>query len=192
MAADDFALVVASETDWAWDIDAVVAAVAAAWPQAKLYDGYPIEGSTLRAYLDLPDPADGRGLQVALDDSGKLLSLKYGSPVATAEFVTWVLHRFPPPDDVTVQLFEWAPTPASPRTPPWTGSSPSDPDHRQDAYRSDRCAVPPSPIRQPTLPSSRADHGLASTRGCPKRIRGPMVQIAIAKLIRSASARCHW
>jgi hypothetical protein len=29
-------------------------------------------------YLDLPDPG-GRGVQLALDDSGKLISLQYGS-----------------------------------------------------------------------------------------------------------------
>jgi hypothetical protein len=46
-----------------------------------------------------------------LDDSGKLISLRYGSPEATAEFVTWVLNRFPPPEKVTVQLFEWGPHP---------------------------------------------------------------------------------
>jgi hypothetical protein len=84
-----------------------VTAVAAAWPQAKIYDHYPIEGSTFRAYLDLPDPPGDRGIQVALDNSGKMISLHYGSPETTAEFVTWVLNRFPPPDDVTIQLFEW-------------------------------------------------------------------------------------
>jgi hypothetical protein len=46
------------------------------------------------------------GIQVALDGSGKLISLHDGSPETTAELVTWVLNRFPPPDDVTVQLFE--------------------------------------------------------------------------------------
>lgn len=111
MAGDDFALVVVGNTDWTWDLDAIVSAVAATWPRAKIHDRHPVEGSTFRAYLDLPDPLGGRGVQVALDDSGQLISLQYGSPEATAEFVTWVLGRFPPPDDVTVQLFEWGPHP---------------------------------------------------------------------------------
>jgi hypothetical protein len=69
-----------------------------------------------RAYLDLPDPADGHGIQVALNDSGKLISIPYSSPEATAELVTWVLNRFSPPD-VTVQLFEWRHHPrVTPRT----------------------------------------------------------------------------
>jgi hypothetical protein len=42
-----------------------------------------------------------------------MISLEYGSPEASAEFATWVLNRFPPPDDVTVQLFERATTLAS-------------------------------------------------------------------------------
>ena len=104
-----FALVVASETDWAWDLDAVVAAVAATWPQAKIYHGNPVEGSSFRGCLDLPDPPDGRGVQIALDDSGKMISLRYGTPEASAELVNWLLQRFPPPDDFTVQLFEWGP-----------------------------------------------------------------------------------
>ena len=32
MAGDEFALVVVGDTGWAWDLDAVVAAVAATWP----------------------------------------------------------------------------------------------------------------------------------------------------------------
>jgi hypothetical protein len=111
VAGDDFVLVVVGDTGWAWDLDAVAAAVAATWPQATIHDHYPVEGSTFRAYLDLPDPPGGGGVQVALDDSGKLISLRYGSPEAIAGFVTWVLGRFPPPGDVTVQLFEWGPHP---------------------------------------------------------------------------------
>ena len=107
MAGDDFALVVVGDTDWTWDLDAVLAAIAATWPLAKIYDGYPVQGSTFRAEVDLPDPPDDRGIQVGLDDSGRMISLEYGSPEATARFVTWLLERFPPPDDVTVQLFEW-------------------------------------------------------------------------------------
>ncbi len=99
------------------DLDAVVAAVAATWPQAKIHDGYPVPEQHLSCYLDLPDPPDGRGIQIALDDSGKMISLKYGSPEATAKFVTWLLQRFPPPEQVTVQLFEWGNhPPVTPRT----------------------------------------------------------------------------
>ncbi len=47
-----------------------------------------------------------------------MIGLEYGSPEGSAEFVTWVLNRFPPPDDITVQLFEWDPTPGSPRRRP--------------------------------------------------------------------------
>ncbi len=65
---------VTSDTDWAWDLDAVVAAIAATWPQASIHDGYPIQGSIFRAYLDLPDPPDSRGIQVAFNDLGKLIS----------------------------------------------------------------------------------------------------------------------
>jgi hypothetical protein len=107
VAGDDFALAVVGDTDWTWDLDAVLAAIAATWPLAKIYDDYPVQGSTFRAEVDLPDPPDDRGIQVGLDDSGRMISLEYGSPEATAHFVTWLLKRFPPPDDVTIQLFEW-------------------------------------------------------------------------------------
>jgi hypothetical protein len=106
VSGDEFALVVACETDWVWDLDAVVTAVAENWPQTAVHDGYPVPGSTYRAVLDIPETG-GRGIQAALDDSGKMVSLSYGSPGVTAEFVTWLLRRFPPPGDVTVQLFEW-------------------------------------------------------------------------------------
>jgi hypothetical protein len=69
---------VTSDTDWAWDLDAVVAAIAATWPQASIHDGHPIQGSIFRAYLDLPDPPDSRGIQVAFNDLGKLISFRYG------------------------------------------------------------------------------------------------------------------
>lgn len=46
-------------------------------------------------------------MEVILHESGKMIGLEYGSPEGSAEFVTWILNRFPPPDDVTVQLFEW-------------------------------------------------------------------------------------
>jgi hypothetical protein len=36
-----------------------------------------------------------------------MIGLEYGSPETTADFVTWLLNRFPPPDDGTIQLFEW-------------------------------------------------------------------------------------
>jgi hypothetical protein len=40
-----------------------------------------------------------------------MLSLEYGSPEQTAEFVVWLAQRFPPPDDVEVQLFKWGDEP---------------------------------------------------------------------------------
>jgi hypothetical protein len=107
VAVDDFTLVVVSEIDWTWNLDAVVAAIAATWPQADIHDGYPLAGSTFRVFAYLPDARAGRNMEVALDDSGRMISLEYGSPEGSAEFVTWVLNRFPPPDDVTIQLFEW-------------------------------------------------------------------------------------
>jgi hypothetical protein len=107
VAGDDFALAVVGDTDWSWDIDAVLAGVAATWPKATIRDGYPLAGSKFRARIHLPDPRAGRNMEVILHESGKMIGLKYGSPESSAEFVTWVLNRFPPPDDVTVQLFEW-------------------------------------------------------------------------------------
>jgi hypothetical protein len=107
MAGDDFTLVVVDETGWTWDLDAVVAAIASTWPQARISDNYPLPGSTFRLFAYLPDQQAGRDLEVALDDSGRMISLEYGSPEGTAAFVTWVLNRFPPPDHITVQLFEW-------------------------------------------------------------------------------------
>jgi len=107
VAGDDFALVVVGDTDWRWDVDAVLAAIAATWPPARIHDGYPVQGSTFRAAVDVPDLPGDRGIQVGLHDSGKMISLQYGSAEATAQFVTWLLDRFPPPDDVTIQLFEW-------------------------------------------------------------------------------------
>jgi hypothetical protein len=38
--------------------------------------------------------------------------------VAGDDFTLGVLDRFPPPDDVTIQLFEWDTTSASPCAPP--------------------------------------------------------------------------
>lgn len=107
MSVDDFALVVVGDTDWTWDLDAVAAAIASTWPAAQIRDGYPLAGSTFRVFAYIPDARAGREMEVGLDDSGKMISLEYGSPEGSAEFVTWVLNRFPPPDDVTVQLFEW-------------------------------------------------------------------------------------
>jgi hypothetical protein len=49
-----------------------------------------------------------------LDDSGTMIALQDGAPEATAEFVIWLLQRFPPADEVTVQLLGWAPTQVSP------------------------------------------------------------------------------
>ncbi len=111
MAGDDFALAVVGDTDWAWDIDAVVAAVAATWPQARVLDRDPIPGSKFSACMYLPDPRAGRNMEVIIHDSGKMIGLEYGSPEGSAEFVTWVLNRFPPPDGVTVRLFEWGDNP---------------------------------------------------------------------------------
>lgn len=107
MSVDHFALVVANQTDWAWDLDAVLAAITDAWPDAQVRDGYPLAGSSLRAFVYLPDPRAGREMAVSLEESGQMISLEYGSPEGSAEFVTWLLNRFPPPDDVTIQLFEW-------------------------------------------------------------------------------------
>jgi hypothetical protein len=57
-----------------------------------------------------------------------MIGLEYGSTETSAEFVTWVLHRFPPPDEVTVQFFEWGPGPELPRRRPSRTCSPSDAD----------------------------------------------------------------
>ena len=111
MAGDDFALAVVGETDWAWDIDGVLAAVASTWPQASIRDGYPLRGSSFRARVYIPDARAGRNMEVIIHESGKMIGLEYGSPEGSAEFVTWVLGRFPPPDEVTVQLFEWGSQP---------------------------------------------------------------------------------
>ena len=81
MAGDDFILVVVGETDWTWDIDAIVAAIASTWPQADIRDGYPLAGSTFRVFAYLPDARAGRNMEVALDDSGRMISLEYGSRV---------------------------------------------------------------------------------------------------------------
>jgi hypothetical protein len=179
VAGDDFALVVVGDTDWAWDLDAVVAAVAATWPQATIHDHYPVQGSTFRAYLDLPDTPGG-GVQVALDDSGKLISLRYGSPEATAEFVTWVLGRFPPPDDVTVQLFEWGPHRASPRRPPSRICWPSDPDDRSVTMRSQLGREPGHHRRTAHLVLGRRDGASRARPLSTPATSGPWVPVAFA------------
>jgi hypothetical protein len=111
VSVDDFALVVVGDTDWAWDLDAVLAAIAATSPQATIRDGYPLPGSPFRARAYIADARAGREMKVILHESGKMIGLEYGSPEGSAEFVTWVLNRFPPPDDVTVQLYEWGHNP---------------------------------------------------------------------------------
>jgi hypothetical protein len=45
-----------------------------------------------------------------------MISLWDGLPEAAAEFVTWLLQRFPPSEQVTVQLFEWGNHPPVTRT----------------------------------------------------------------------------
>jgi hypothetical protein len=114
VAGDDFALAVVGDTDWAWDIDAVVAALASTWTQAQVLGHYPIPGTKFRACMYLPDPQAGRDMEVMVHEFGKMIGLEYGSPEGSAEFVTWVLNPLPTPDDVTVQLFEWGPTPQEP------------------------------------------------------------------------------
>ncbi len=91
MAGDDFALAVVGDTDWAWDLDAILAAVASTWPQADIRDGYPLAGSRFRARIRLPDPQAGRNMEVILH---------------SAEFVTWMLNRFPPPDTARTTIQE--------------------------------------------------------------------------------------
>ncbi len=91
-------------------------------------------------------------MAVALEESGQMLSLEYGSPEASAEFVTWVLNRFPSPDDVTVQLFEWGHHPPSHRAHnPSRTCSPSAPDNRlmddaPAAAMQDVVAAPTTPL----------------------------------------------
>jgi hypothetical protein len=36
-------------------------------------------------------------MELSLHEFGKMIGLEYGSPEGSAEFVTWVLNRFPPP-----------------------------------------------------------------------------------------------
>ena len=56
-------------------------------------------------------------MTVAMGESGHMISLEYGSLKGSADFVTWVLARFPPPDDVNVHIFEWGHHPrVTPRT----------------------------------------------------------------------------
>jgi len=81
---DHFTLVVASQTDWAWDLDAVLAAIASTWPDAHIRDGYPLAGSSFRAFAYLLDTRAGREMAVALEESGQMISLEYGSPEASA------------------------------------------------------------------------------------------------------------
>jgi hypothetical protein len=90
VAGDDFALAVVGDTGWAWDTDAVVPAVAATWPQARILDRDPIPGSKFRACMYLPDPRIGRNMEVIVHESGKMLGLEYSSPEGSAEFVAWV------------------------------------------------------------------------------------------------------
>lgn len=107
MSVDEFKLVIASDTGWSWDLGAIVAAAVATWPEAEAYQGetaFPVQ-------MALPDERAGRRMQVAIHESGRLVSLEYGSPEGSAEFVEWVVSTFPPPDDVEVLLYEWGANP---------------------------------------------------------------------------------
>lgn len=57
----------------------------------------PVPGSKFRACMYLPDHRAGRDMEVIIHESGKMIGLEYGSPEGSAEFVTWILNRFPPP-----------------------------------------------------------------------------------------------
>jgi hypothetical protein len=82
-------------------------------------------------------------MAIALEESGQMISLEDGSPEGSAEFVTWVLNRFPPPEDVTVQLLSGATTQESPRAPPSKTCSPSALDNRSISPSPERCRLLP-------------------------------------------------
>jgi len=82
-----------------------VAAIASNWSQADIRDGYPLAGSTFRVFAYVPDARAGRNMEIALDDSGRMISLEYGSPEGSVRRLD--AQPLPPPDNVTVQLFEW-------------------------------------------------------------------------------------
>lgn len=73
VVADHAGFNATARTDWAWDLDAVVAAIAATWPrpQADIRDGYPLADSTVRVFAYLPDAQAGRNMEVGLDHSGR-------------------------------------------------------------------------------------------------------------------------
>jgi hypothetical protein len=67
-------------------------------------------GSSFRVFAHLPDPQAGRNMEVTLDDCGRMISLEYGSPRA-APSSSPGSSIAPRPEEITVQLFEWAPHP---------------------------------------------------------------------------------
>jgi hypothetical protein len=143
------------------DLDAIVAAVAATLGPGQDPNAYPVQGGTYRAYLDLPDPSDGRGVQDDLADSSKMISIRYGSPQATTELVTWLLQRFPPaPTTSPCNRSNRTPTliPASSRRPSRT-RSPSASDIRPSLHH----------------PSYRSVHVLAGGRRRDRTRRDPAI-----------------
>ncbi len=84
-------------------------------------------------------------MEVALDDSGRI-SLEYGSPQGSAEFITWVLNRFPPSTTSPSNCSSEDTTPQSPPTPPSGTCSPSDPDFGPSPHHPRLQVCFPSPL----------------------------------------------
>jgi hypothetical protein len=178
VSVNDFALVVVGDTHWAWDLDAVAAAIASTWPDAQIRDGYPLSGSTYRVFAYIPDARTGREIEVGLDDSGKMISLEYGSPEGSAEFVTWVLNRFPPPTMSPSSCSSGDTTPKSPRAPPSRTCSPSVPDHRPSAHRRRGRRLCSAPARAPVW-HHRLPRNYSSTTSCDVTdARSPITRVA--------------
>lgn len=111
--------------------------------------------------MQRPRSASGQALPGAHQGAPKGTGLRVGRPVGRSRLrlrevcllfdstnhtcpccARRLLNRSPRPDDVTIQLFDWATTPGSPRAPPSKSYSPSAPDHRnRSPHRRDAAAL---------------------------------------------------
>src|SRR5690606_21389709 len=115
MSGDEFKLVVVSSTDWSWPATALRDVVLASIPGAQEVPAR--AGSKFPLVLHVPE-ADGAGvLSLQVHESGRLVTLDYGSPDLSARLVDLIVSSLPPPADVEVRPSEWGDNPRVTATP---------------------------------------------------------------------------
>lgn len=109
MSGDEFKLVVVSSTDWSWPAAALRDVVLAGIPGAQEIPAP--AGTKFPLVLHVPE-TDGDGvLKLQMHESGRLVTLDYGSAELSARLVELIVRSLPPPDDVEVRLYEWGDNP---------------------------------------------------------------------------------